>query len=135
MDILLDIVLIASPLAVGISLSTLNTPLLPKIVAWISCLLISIYYVYRVIKGGVEKGALTRAGITRRLRPYDLMHYFITKAMEKGGDIKALSEVVESKPETIMRHYQHVTTALYRKTVSKIHPLPSPTSPTNKPSK
>ena len=65
----------------------------------------------------------------RRSRPYDLRHYFITKALEKGGDLKAFSEVVGSKPETIMRHYQHVTTALHRKTVSKIHPLPLPNLP------
>jgi len=37
---------------------------------------------------------LKRAGITRRLRPYDLRHYFVTKALEDGADIKALAEVV-----------------------------------------
>jgi integrase len=66
------------------------------------------------------KGALGRAGITRRLRPYDLRHFFITHALENGADIKALSEIVGSRPETLMRHYQHVTTELRRQTIAKI---------------
>jgi len=69
------------------------------------------------------KGALKRAGITRRLRPYDLRHQFVTRALEKSADMKALSEIVGSRPETLMRHYQHVSTALHRKTVAKIPPL------------
>ena len=76
----------------------------------------------RSIKKG-WKGALKRAGIQRRLRPYDLRHCFITKALEEGGDLKALSEVVGSKPATIIKHYQHVTTDLHRKTVAKIPSL------------
>lgn len=68
-------------------------------------------------------GALARAGITRRIRPYDLRHNFITQALEEGADVKALSEIVGSSPETIMRHYQHVTRKLHRETVSKIRRL------------
>ena len=69
------------------------------------------------------EGALARAGITRRIRPYDLRHNFITQALEEGADVKALSEIVGSAPETIMRHYQHVTRKLHRKTIAKIPPL------------
>ena len=47
--------------------------------------------------------ALAKAGIKRRIRPYDLRHHFITRALEEGGDLKALSEVVGSSPETIWR--------------------------------
>ena len=68
-------------------------------------------------------GALKRAGITRRIRPYDLRHNFVTQALESGADIKALSEIVGSRPETLMRTYQHVSTDLHRKTVAKIAPL------------
>lgn len=68
-------------------------------------------------------GTLARAGITRRIRPYDLRHNFITQALEEGADVKALSEIVGSAPETIMRHYQHVTRKLHRKTISKIRSL------------
>ena len=68
-------------------------------------------------------GALDRAKITRRIRPYDMRHHFITRALEEGADLKALSEVVGSKPETIVRHYQHVTTEMHRRTVAKIPAL------------
>jgi len=69
------------------------------------------------------KNALTRAGITRRLRPYDLRHNFITQALQAEADIKSLAEIVGSRPDTIMRHYQHVSRALHKKTVAKIPPL------------
>jgi len=69
------------------------------------------------------KGALKRAGITRRIRPYDMRHYFISRALENGADMKALSEIVGSRPETIMRHYQHVSTEMRRKTVAMIPKL------------
>lgn len=69
------------------------------------------------------EGTLARAGITRRIRLYDLRHNFITQALEGGADVKALSEIVGSAPETIMRHYQHVTRKLHRKTVAKIPSL------------
>jgi len=70
------------------------------------------------------KGALRRAKIGRRLRLYDLRHHFVTRALEQGGDIKALAEVVGSRPETLMKHYQHVTSAVHRKIVGTIPPLP-----------
>jgi len=69
------------------------------------------------------KGALARAGITRRIRPHDPRHPYITTALERGGDLKSLAKIVGSKPETIMRHYQHVSTHLERKTTQKIPPL------------
>lgn len=74
---------------------------------------------------------LRRAGITRRIRPYDLRHNFITLALEDGADIKALAEVVGSRPETIMRFYQHVTKKLHRRTVAKIPSLDTPKKPEN----
>ena len=72
----------------------------------------------KILKGW--KSALKRAGITRRLRPYDLRHNFITQALERGADMKALSEIVGSSPETIMKFYQHVTSDIHRQTVAKI---------------
>ncbi len=69
------------------------------------------------------KNTLKDAEIVRRLRPYDLRHSFVTKALEEGADIKALSEIVGSRPETIMRHYQHVSNKLRRQTVAKIPPI------------
>jgi len=69
------------------------------------------------------QGALKKAGITRRLRPYDLRHAFATAALERNADIKALSEIMGSRPETLMRTYQHVSTTLRKKTVNKIPAL------------
>ncbi len=53
--------------------------------------------------------AKRRAGITRRLRMYDLRHLFVTRAIELGADYKTLSEIVGSSPETLRKHYQHVS--------------------------
>jgi integrase len=53
--------------------------------------------------------AKKRAGITRRLPFYFLRHDFVTTALESGVDIKTLSEIVGSSPETLRRHYQHVS--------------------------
>ena len=66
------------------------------------------------------KGALKRAGITRRSLTHDHRQHSITTALEAGGDIKALAEIVGSRPETLMKHYQHVTGELHRKTIAKI---------------
>jgi site-specific recombinase XerD len=61
----------------------------------------------QVSRSTAWKTALQGAGITRRIRPYDLRHQMITRALEAGADIKALSEVVGSSPETLRKHYQH----------------------------
>lgn len=79
--------------------------------------------------------ALKRAKITRRLRPYDLRHAFATAALERDADIKALSEIMGSRPETLMRTYQHVSSQLRRITIGKIPPLPGPTNQDQKPKK
>lgn len=55
------------------------------------------------------KIAKEKAGITRRLRLYDLRHYFVTTAIESGADYKTLSEIVGSSPETLRKYYQHVS--------------------------
>lgn len=66
---------------------------------------------------------LRRAGIRRRLRPYDLRHYFVTRALEAGSDLKAVSEIAGSSPVTIMRHYHHVSDALRRRVVESLAPI------------
>lgn len=76
------------------------------------------------------RNTLRRAGITRRLRMYDLRHHFVTVALENGMPIKAVSEIVGSRPETLMRHYQHVSSALHRSVVASI-----PTAKTERPQK
>jgi integrase len=84
-----------------------------------------IHYMGRPVKSlrRTWRETLRRAGITRRIRPYDMRHNFITMALEGGADIKALAEVVGSSPETIRKYYQHVTRKQHRKTVATIPPL------------
>ncbi|MFC1858162.1 tyrosine-type recombinase/integrase [Thermodesulfobacteriota bacterium] len=64
--------------------------------------------------------ALKKAKIQRRLRPYDLRHYFVTRCLEEGADLKAVSEVVGSRPDTLWRHYQHVSRDLRRRAVAAV---------------
>ena len=66
---------------------------------------------------------------SRRLRMYDFRHRFVTSALEAGADMKALFEVFGSRPETLMRFYQHVTRDLHRQTVDKIPAPPPPAAP------
>lgn len=55
------------------------------------------------------KATLTRAGITRRIRPYDLRHAFATQALANGADIKAVSEIMGHANATmVLQNYQHV---------------------------
>ncbi len=78
----------------------------------------------KILRPGWQ-GALARAGITRRIRPYDLRHAFDHHlALEAGADIGAVAGIVGSSPETIRKHYQHVTERLRRATVGTIPSLP-----------
>lgn len=62
-----------------------------------------------------------RAGITRKLRPYDLRHAFATYALRAGADIHAVSQVMgHSRPDTTMRHYQHVSRSQHVSAVAAI---------------
>ncbi len=72
------------------------------------------------------ENTIKSAGIKRRIRPYDMRHSFMTKALEEGADIKALSEISGASPETIRKHYQHVTQEMHRQTVATISPLKTP---------
>lgn len=67
---------------------------------------------------------LSKAGITRRLRPYDLRHHFITSALEAGADIGGLAAVVGSSPQTLRKHYQHVSDDLKRRAIDLVPDLP-----------
>ncbi|MDY0274761.1 MAG: site-specific integrase [Desulfomicrobium sp.] len=55
------------------------------------------------------KETLRRAGITRRIRPYDLRHAHATEALAAGADIKAVAENMgHADTSMIYKHYQHV---------------------------
>jgi integrase len=68
--------------------------------------------------------AKMRAGITRKLRPYDLRHGFVTQALQSGEDLKSVSQIIgHSRPDTTLREYQHVTTEQHRKVVRNVPDL------------
>jgi len=69
---------------------------------------------------GTWRNTLTRAGITRHLRPYDFRHLFVTDLLSQGADIGAVSQITGSSPETLRRTYQHVTKQVHRDTVALI---------------
>lgn len=62
--------------------------------------------------------AKERAGITRRLRPYDLRHMAATDMLASGADLKSVSEILgHSSPDMTLRTYQHTITAQRRAAV------------------
>ena len=49
-----------------------------------------------------------RAGIERRIRPYDMRHYFVTEAIRAGSNLKAVAEIVGHSDLTmILKYYDH----------------------------
>ncbi len=71
--------------------------------------------------------AKRRAGITRRLRPYDLRHYFATAALAAGRDLKSTSKILgHSRPDTTIKTYQHVELEDYRRTIDSMPALETP---------
>lgn len=56
--------------------------------------------------------AKQKAGITKRIRLYDIRHFYISYALAGGADIAELAERVGNTPETISRHYWHLAKQL-----------------------
>ena len=72
------------------------------------------------ISGG-WKSALKRAGINRRIRPYDLRHTFATLALMYGGDLKCISELMgHTDTKMILKTYQHTTFEQKRNSINNI---------------
>lgn len=61
-----------------------------------------------------------KAGITRRIRPYDFRHAAITQ-MILNGDLKAASEIAGHRDVNLtIKQYEHITTKIKRQTVNSI---------------
>lgn len=55
------------------------------------------------------RAALKRAGINRKIRPYDLRHAFATEAIAAGADIGTVAKLMGHTSLTmVLKHYQHV---------------------------
>jgi integrase len=64
--------------------------------------------------------ALKKAGIERRIRPYDLRHAFATEAISSGVDIKTAAEIMGDDPKMLLEHYQHVSSEQKRAAVEAL---------------
>ena len=77
--------------------------------------------------GSIKKafsGAKKRAGITRRLRPYDLRHAFASMVLKNREDLKATSELLgHTRVDTTMRLYQQTDTQMHRDAVDSLPPI------------
>ena len=68
--------------------------------------------------------ALRRAGITRRIRPYDLRHAFATELIAGGIDIGTVAKLMgHSSPAMILMHYQYVMDGQKRAAVEALPDL------------
>ena len=64
---------------------------------------------------------LERAGITRRIRPYDLRHAFATEMIAGDVDIGTVAKLMgHSNPTMILNHYQYVMDGQKRAAVEKL---------------
>lgn len=62
---------------------------------------------------------LRRAGIERRIRPYDLRHAFASRALDHDADLKCVAEVMgHSDEKMIVRFYRHTSAKARRKAVN-----------------
>ena len=65
---------------------------------------------------------LQRAKIKRRLRPYELRHFYATQLAESGGvGIKTVAELLGNTPQTAARYYVH-SNAGYKKSAADALP-------------
>ena len=68
--------------------------------------------------------ALRQAGITRRIRPYDLRHAFATELIACGADIGTVAKLMgHSTPTMILNHYQYVMDSQKRAAVEALPEL------------
>jgi integrase len=68
------------------------------------------------------KATKRRAGISRRLRPYDLRHWYATKMLTGGADIKAASELMgHASPRTTLATYYHLMEGQKRAALDHLH--------------
>lgn len=88
---------------------------------------------------GTWKQTLRRAGITRRIRLYDLRHAFATEAIAGGADIGTVASIMgHANPTMILRHYQYVLDTQKRAAVEalpELHYVPNAVCPKHYPAK
>ena len=69
--------------------------------------------------------ALKHAGISRRIRPYDLRHAFATEAIAAGADIGTVARLMgHANPNMILNHYQYILDKQKKATVEALPEVP-----------
>lgn len=67
------------------------------------------------------RSALKKAGIARRVRPYDLRHAFASHLIEQGVDVGTVSRLMgHASPQMLYQHYQYVSTTQKKEAVEKL---------------
>ena len=67
------------------------------------------------------KRTVRKAGITRRIRPYDLRHAFATECIAAGIDVGTVASLMgHSSPTMIFKHYQYVLSGQKRAAVEAL---------------
>lgn len=81
------------------------------------------------------RNTLRRAGITRKIRPYDLRHAFATELIAAGADIGTVASLMgHSNPVMLLRHYQYVMDKQKKAAIDalpEIAHVPTPCVPKN----
>jgi integrase len=84
----------------------------------------------RVLEAWIE--AKRKAGITRRIRMYDLRHAFATIALGAGADLKSVSEIMgHASPSLTLKTYQHALSKNKRHAVNLLPTLGQHSGTTN----
>ncbi len=72
------------------------------------------------------ENALHRAGINRRIRPYDLRHAFATELIAVGVDIGTVAKLMgHSDASMLLKHYQYVLDTQKRAAVEALPDIPA----------
>ena len=69
--------------------------------------------------------AVRKAGIARKIRPYDLRHAFATEAIAAGADVGTVAQIMGNDPKMLLTHYQHVADARKRAVMETLPELPN----------
>lgn len=65
------------------------------------------------------RAALRRAGIERRIRPYDLRHAFASRSLDYSADIKSIAQIMGHADETmLLRTYRHTNSEGRRRAIN-----------------
>lgn len=74
-------------------------------------------------------GMLSRAGIARAIRPYDLRHRYATDLLAAGVDVGTVARLLgHASPVMLLEHYQYVMDRQKRAAADALPPLPRVTS-------